>query len=103
MRRVCLLPSRPVMFWTRMRLCAVSQMAMSVPLRGKLGRETRGTVHGVDAADQRVAGGLEDRVALVGVVAVEPDDERLVDRLALVAQQLQRLDDAVSHLVAGGD
>ena len=50
--------------------------------------------------DQRVVELVEDPAALLDVVAVEPDDERLG---RLVAEDLQRALDAVGDLVAGGD
>ena len=53
-----------------------------------------------DFGDQRVVRLGEDAPALHDVVAVEPHDQRLV---GLVAEDLQRLDDAVGDGVAGGD
>ena len=70
---------------------------------GQLGGLVGRAVHRVDALHQRVVGVGEDLSAELGVVAVEADDQRLGDLLAAVLQQLQRLDDAVGDLVAGGD
>ena len=53
--------------------------------------------------DQRVGRRVEDPAALLGVVAVQPHDERLGDLLAALGQQGQRGDDAVGDRVAGGD
>ena len=65
-------------------------------LGGLVGR----AVHGVDQGDQRVVGLVEDPPTLLDVVAVEADDQRLG---RLVAEDLQRADDAVGDLVARGD
>ena len=66
----------------------------------ELGGLVGGFVHGPDLGDQRVVGLGEDATALVDVVAVEADDQRLV---GLVTEHLQRADDAVGHGVARGD
>src|SRR6476620_4345138 len=80
---------------------------MSCPRPLLRGRELSGaasrTVHGVDALDQRVVGLFEDATTLVRVVAVETDDERLVDRVTVLRDELERLHDAVGDLVARGD
>src|SRR3712207_9342308 len=67
---------------------------------GELGGPTGGAVHRVHQGHQRVVGVGEDPSALLHVVAVEPDDQRLG---RLVAEQLQRVHDAVGDRVAGGD
>src|SRR3954451_14641703 len=128
MRWVCLRPSEPVMPWTmtllfslrKIDICLVSrsQEWRSGPLPGaraelarggeeggpcsggELGGPAGGAVHGVHDGDQRVVGLGEDPPALLHVVAVEPDDQRLG---RLVPQDLQRLHDAVRDGVAGGD
>ncbi len=46
---------------------------------------------------------VEDLAAQLGVVAVQPHDQRLVDVLALGLEQFQGLHDAVRDGVAGGD
>src|SRR6478736_4601438 len=107
MRCVCFMPSDPVMPWTRILLFSLRKIAMSLSRPLLRGRELSGaagrTVHGVDALDQRVVGLGEDATTLVRVVAVETDDERLVDRVTVLRDQLERLDDAVGDLVARGD
>src|SRR3954454_1280251 len=103
MRWVCLRPSEPVMPWTTTLLSLVKKIAMRYPslLRGgELGGLAGGAVHGVLERDEGVGGLGEDPPALGDVVAVQPDDERLG---GLVAQDLQRVDDAVRHRVARGD
>ncbi len=69
-------------------------------LRCELGGAVGCSVHRVDHRHQRVVGLVEDPPALVDVVAVEADDERLV---GLVAEDLQRVHDAVGDGVARGD
>ena len=64
------------------------------------GCDVGGFVHRADLGHQRVVGFGEDATALVDVVAVEPDHQRLV---GLVAEDLQRADDAVGDGVARGD
>ena len=66
------------------------------PWRRRLG----GFVHRAHLRHQRVVGLGQDATTLVDVVAVEPHDQRLV---RLVAEHLQRRDDAVGHRVARGD
>ena len=65
---------------------------------GEFGGPARGAVHRVDHGHQRVVGLGEDPAALLDVVAVEADDQRLG---RLVAEVLQRRDDAVGDGVAG--
>src|SRR6478609_4751595 len=107
MRCVCFMPSPPVMPWTRILLFSLRKIAMSVSSsllrRGELSGAASRTVHGVDALDERVVRLGEDATTLVRVVAVEADDERLVDRVTVLGDELERLDDAVGDLVAGGD
>src|SRR6476646_9150033 len=100
-RWVCLRPSEPVMPCTMTLESLVKKMAMSVPcLRGELGGGARRAVHGVDDRDERVRRLGQDPASLDDVVAVEPDDEGLG---RLVAEDPQRLHDAVGDGVAGGD
>src|SRR3954453_17701018 len=127
MRWVCLRPSEPVMPWTMtllfsLRKIDISGVLFSVegprpphasqargePLDeaerrlggGELGGLARGAVHRVHQGHQGVVGLGEDPPALLHVVAVEPDDQRLG---RLVAEQLQCVHDAVGHRVAGRD
>src|SRR3954454_11349849 len=103
MRCVCLRPSEPVMPWTTTLLSLVKKIAMryrSLLRGGELGRLAGGTVHGVHEGDEGVGGLGEDPPALHDVVAVQPDDERLG---RLVAEDLQRVHDAVGDRVARGD
>src|SRR3954453_1482268 len=128
MRWVCLRPSEPVMPWTMTLLfslrkidilvsCLGSKRSGPFPgpaasLRGvgtkgdlllgggELGGPARGAVHRVHQGHQRVVGLGEDPPALLHVVAVEPDDQRLG---RLVAEQLQGVHDAVGDGVAGRD
>src|SRR3712207_1405361 len=131
MRWVCLRPSEPVMPWTMTLLFSLRKIDISEEscldvwgdqvgpvqrlgpslrglrgtgsfclLGGQLGGPAGGAVHRVHQGHQRVVGLGEDPPALLDVVAVEPDDQRLG---RLVAEQLQRVHDAVGDLVAGGD
>src|SRR3712207_4899550 len=127
MRWVCLRPSEPVMPWTMTLLFSLRKIDIfpvscseedgaapfqgpaaslrvvgrkGVLLGGELGGPARGAVHRVHQGHQRVVGLGEDPPALLDVVAVEPDDQRLG---RLVAEQLQRVHDAVGDRVAGGD
>src|SRR3712207_1344749 len=108
MREVCLLPSEPVMPWTmtllfslrKIDICCVSCPVSGRSSGGELGGPARGAVHRVDHGHQGVVGLGEDPPALLDVVAVEPDDQRLG---RLVAQDAERGDDAVGDGVAGGD
>src|SRR3954447_19056148 len=67
---------------------------------GELGGAARGALHRVDDGHQRVVGLGEDPPALLDVVAVEPDDQRLG---RLVAEDAEGGDDAVGDGVTGGD
>ncbi|CCH78022.1 Predicted hydrolase or acyltransferase (modular protein) [Nostocoides japonicum T1-X7] len=69
-------------------------------LRGQLGGLGRGAVHGLFDDHERVRELAQDPAALVDVVAVEPDDERLG---RLVTDRLEGADDAVGDGVTGGD
>src|SRR5690606_7109694 len=105
-RRVCLVPSEPVMPWTSTLLSLVKKIAMSSPLllrRGQLRGLRGGAVHGLHLAHRRVRPLGEDRAAQLGVVAVQPHHQRLGHVVAAALQQLQGLHDAVGHRVAGGD
>src|SRR3954451_19559397 len=83
MRWVCLRPSEPVMPWTMTLLFSLRKIDISSgPVRsgglgGELGGPARGAVHRVHQGHQRVVGLGEDAAALLDVVAVEPDDQRL--------------------------
>src|SRR3712207_5583387 len=103
---VCFEPMPPVMPWTMTKLSLLRKIDISLlcslsgfgsgavgELRGLVGR----AVHRVDQRDQGVIQLLEDRAALLDVVAVQPDDQRLA---GLVAEDLQRALDAVGDLVA---
>src|ERR1044072_3404170 len=102
-RRVCLVPSAPVMPCTMILLSSVRKIAISRPLCGKLSGLTRRIVHGVHLLQpgQRRLG--QDPAALLGVVAVQPHDDRLVHRVAPAVQQLEGLHDPVRDRVAGRD
>src|SRR5947207_14244930 len=102
-RRVCLEPSDPVTPAARTRESLVSQIAMSHPCACELGGALGGTVHRVDPLYQRVAGGVEDPPTFLGVVAVQAYHQGFVQHLAPVGEQLERVQDAVGHRVAGGD
>src|SRR4051812_42175222 len=104
-RVVCLVPSEPVMPWTMTLLSLVRKIDIcSYPLlRCQLGGPLGGAVHRVDPLESGQPGLVEDLAALLGVVAVQPDDQRLAHGLAAGGQQLERLDDAVRDRVAGGD
>src|SRR3954468_19847688 len=129
MRWVCLRPSEPVMPWTMTLLFSLRKIDILVSCLGKdlpaphrsharggdpagrpkgsvllgggeFGGPARGAVHRVHQGHQRVVGLGEDSPALLDVVAVEPDDQRLG---RLVTEQLQRMHDAVGDGVTGGD
>src|SRR5262245_39752301 len=114
-RRVCLLPSDPVMPWTRIRLCPLRKIdivlprpstrpAIELPCGGReLGRAPRGAVHGVHELHDVVLRLVEDPPAFLGVVTVQPDHQRHRDGLAARLEHLDRRDDAVGDLVARGD
>src|SRR5215213_11006569 len=105
MRWVCLRPSEPVMPWTmtllfslrKIDICLESCRVSGRSGGGEFGGPARGAVHRVDHGHQGVVGLGEDPPALLDVVAVEPDDERLG---RLVTQDVQGGDDAVRHGVA---
>src|SRR2546429_6653226 len=102
-RRVCLEPSDPVTPATMTRESLVSQIAMSHPCACELGGALGGAVHRVDPLYERVAGGVEDPPTFLGVVAVQAYHQGFVQHLAPVGEQLERVQDAVGHRVAGGD
>src|ERR1700704_3349506 len=108
-RAVCVVASPPVMPWTMTLLFAVRKMDMShvsfeiSGLRsfgGLGGGDVGGLVHRPHLRHEWVVGFGEDATALVDVVAVEADHQRLV---GLVTEDLQRLHDAVGDRVARGD
>src|SRR5450755_3526785 len=84
-RRPCLLPSEPVMPWIMTRLSPVRKIAISCSCRGGSG-QFRGTpgcvVHGRDLLDHRQTRVSEDAAALLGVVTVQADHDRVPDFLA---------------------
>src|ERR671926_1464982 len=107
MRWVCLRPSEPVMPWTMTLLFSLRKIDISTEScsggggsGGELGGPAGGAVHRVHQGHQRGVCLGQDPPALLHVVAVEPDDQRLG---RLVTEQLQRVDDAVGDRVAGGD
>src|SRR5699024_8682538 len=103
-RAVCLVPSPPVMPWTmtlesllrRIVIFCGSSLLSGCERGGLVGS----LVHGSDNGDQRVVRLRQDAPPLLDVVAVETDHQRLVGR---VAQLAQGADDAVGHRVTGGD
>src|SRR6478609_2983433 len=108
-RWVCFMPSEPVMPWTMTLESAVRKMAMGVVslfalvgsvAGGQLGGLAGGAVHGVLDEDPGVVALGEDAAALVDVVPVEAHHQRAV---LLLAEGVERADDAVGHGVAGGD
>src|SRR5215207_8341194 len=105
MRWVCRRPSEPVMPWTMTLELSVRKMATSVSSlrRGELGRAARGSVHGVDLREGRQRGVGQDPPPDLGVVAVEPDHQRVGDLVTATVQQRERLHDAVGDLVTRGD
>src|SRR3954447_4246064 len=119
MRVVCFWPSEPVMPWTITLDASVRKIAIGLFSRlccsragvragsgggrggvGELGGLVRAAVHGVGERDERVRGLGEDPPALLDVVAVEAHHERLG---LVVAEDLERRDDAVRPRVARGD
>src|SRR4029453_17895805 len=103
-RWVCRRPSDPVMPCTITLESLVRKMATSAPSlrRSELGHATRGSIHGVHLLQARQLRIAEDLPSHLGVVAVEPDDERGGDLVAAAVEQCERLHDAVGHLVACG-
>src|SRR6478609_11359968 len=108
-RWVCFMPSEPVMPWTMTLESAVRKMAMGVVslfalvgsvAGGQLGGLAGGAVHGVLDEDAGVVALGEDAPALLDVVAVEAHHQRAV---LLLAEGVERADDAVGHGVAGRD
>src|ERR1700712_70185 len=79
-----------------LRKIDISGSCLARELGGLVGR----AVHGVRQRYERMVRFVEDAPALVDVVAVEAYDEGLV---GLVAQDLQRVHDAVGNLVARCD
>src|SRR5690606_5251727 len=113
MRVVCFMPSEPVMPWTMTLEASVRKIAISSVLSSRLEvvsgvrrgvRELGGlvgaAVHGVGEGHERVVRLAQDRAPLGDVVAVEAHHERLG---RVVAEDLERLDDAVGDLVARRD
>src|SRR6185295_11548759 len=83
-RRPCLLPSEPVMPWIMIRLSPVRKIAISCSRRGR-GGQFRGApgcvVHRRDLLDHPQARRVEDAAALVRVVPIQPDHDRVADLL----------------------
>src|SRR5581483_2014995 len=105
-RAPCLLPSEPVMPCTMIRLSAFRKIAISCSRRGRggqLGGAPRRVVHGPDLLDHGDPGLVEYPPPLGGVVAVEPDHDRVPNLLAALAEHPDRGHDPVRHRVAGGD
>src|SRR5882724_3705885 len=104
-RLVCLVPSEPVMPWTMTLLCSFKKIAIcpSRPYGGEFGGPIGRGVHGVHQLHARQGGVDEDAAARFGVVAVQPDHDRLVHRFTAIAQQVEGLHDAVGDRVARGD
>src|SRR5690349_8882146 len=96
----CFVPSEPVMPCTMILLVSLRKIAISRPRSSELGGLVGRVVHRVHLGDQRVVRLVEDPATLQHVVAVQPHDQRLGGP---VAEDLQGLDDAVGHGVAGGD
>src|ERR671926_481709 len=90
-RWVCLRPSEPVMPWTMTLLFSLRKIDISLGscLRSEGAARSRGPPRACEGAP-----------ALLHVVAVQADDQRLG---GLLAQQLQGVHDPVRHGVAGGD
>src|SRR5882757_3116219 len=88
MRWVCLRPSDPVMPCTTIREFSVRKMATSRPsvFGGELGDAGGGAVHRVHHLDHGQVRLVQDPATLVGVVAIQPNHQRLGDRLALALQ-----------------
>src|SRR6185312_373397 len=104
-RAPCLRPSEPVMPWIMTRLWPVRKMATSCSLRGasQFGGPLSRTVHRrylLDYDDGRL---VQDAPAFGGGVPVQPDHDRAVHVVAAPLQHADGRDDAVGHLVAGGD
>src|SRR5919205_2145000 len=107
MRWVCLRPSEPVMPWTMTLLFSLRKIDISTEScsggggsGGELGGPAGGALHRVPQGDPWGGGLGQDAPALLHVVAVEPDDQRLG---RLVAEDAEGGDDAVGDGVAGGD
>ena len=106
-RWVCLEPSEPVMPCTMTLLVSFKKIAIgqSFPCSPGLSAASSAARSAAPSiVSTMVTSGMvrlvEDAASLVDVVAVEADDERLV---GLVAEQLERVHDAVGDGVAGGD
>src|SRR6478736_614938 len=106
-RRVCLVPSDPVMPCTMTRDFSVRKIAIGFSDsrvveggEGQFGGLVGAGVHGLGLDHQRVVRLVQDPPALLHVVPVQPDHQWLG---LLLAEHLQRADDAVGHRVAGGD
>src|SRR5579863_9313735 len=97
-RAPCLRPSEPVMPWTMILLSLVRKIAMSCSSRGQagqLGSPPGRIVHRGDLLDHRNVRLGQYPAALGGVVAVQADHDRPVDRLAAFGEQRDRRHDAV--------
>src|SRR5690625_3627996 len=105
MRRVCLVPSEPVMPWTSTLLSLFRKIAMVFRplLRRELGGLSGSAVHRVDLPHGRVGALGQDLAPQLGVVAVQTHHQRLADVVPAPLEHLQCLDDAVGDRVARGD
>src|SRR6056297_3919337 len=109
MRRVCLVPSDPVMPWTWILLLESSQMAICCSLLScrasgcEFGDPAGGVVHGFHEFDEVVLGLFQDATSFFGVIAVDAAHDRLGDGFAALGEHRHRLHDAIGDRVAGGD
>src|ERR1022692_2297221 len=102
----CFRPSEPVIPWTMIRLSPVKKIAISCSRRGQagqLGGAPRRVVHGRYLLHHGDACLVEDPAAFGRLVAVQPDHDRVPDRLAVLGEQRDRCHDPVGHRVARGD
>src|ERR1700722_11672363 len=105
-RAPCLRPSEPVMPWMMILLSAFRKIAISCSVRGRsgqLGGAPRRIVHRRHLLPDGDARFVKDAAALGRVVAVQPHDNRVPDRLASLGQHPDGGHDAVGDRVAGRD
>src|ERR1022692_4182090 len=99
-RAPCLRPSEPVMPWTMTRLRAVRKIAISCSCRGQAGQLSgapRRVVHRLYLFDHTDARLGQDPAAFRGVVAVQPDHDRVAHLLAALGEDADRADEPVRH------